>query len=764
MKKIVLYVFALLVAIGAQAKTWYLEDLKNGKTYTFQNGDEVTGTLNVNATLLIANGATITLRDANISFYNGRWKASESHAGLATEGDATILLEGNNNVEARGTYPPAIYVAKGWTLTINVPSGKPGGKLYAYSKRGAGIGAGYKYYKNILSSHISCGNIVIRGGEVYAESEVAAGIGGGYETSCGTITISGGKVTATGHYGAGIGSGYHIRSNGSDYWSECGKITITGGKIHAKSTYTGAGAGIGCGENGKCAGIEITSGVDSLYVAGGIGKGINNTTYSTLSNGLRLFGSYYAEGITTDPYIYPVPSTPQPEPEPVCEAPTNVRASEITYSSAKITWNANASSTFNVRYKIASGDIEQQVSSNGTTTILDNLQANTTYSVWIYQNCANGGMSEASSPITFKTAQKPTPAATDEVYTVFEDGVLTYYYDSKKSSRSGVKEVYDPASTNNRFTDYCDQVEVAVIDPSMYSANLTSYASMFYGGSGPRGARYPLKNMTHIYGLENLNWYEVNSIANMFTGCKSLTALDLSAFNTFSVTNMKGVFSGCSGLTELNIAMWDFSGVTDIMYMFENCSALETIYCNQNLGAQTSASEVFYGCSSALVGGEGTTWISDRVSNAYARPDGGSSNPGYFTPYTCKEPLNIQASDLTASSAVITWDVADEYQYGWLILYRKASGGMNKFVYTNFGSIHLTDLEPKTTYNVYISGECGSNMQSFDASFSFTTPSAQGIDEILDEKNADQQKFIIDGRLVIKVGDKLYDAQGKELK
>ena len=89
---------------------------------------------------------------------------------------------------------------------------------------------------------------------------------------------------------------------------------------------------------------------------------------------------------------------------------------------------------------------------------------------------------------------------------------------------------------------------------------------------------------------------------------------------------------------------------------------------------------------------------------------------------------------------------------------------MNKFVYTNFGSIQLTDLEPKTTYNVYISGECGSSMQSFDASFSFTTPSAQGIDEILDEKNADQQKFIIDGHLVIKVGDKLYDAQGKELK
>ena len=68
MRKLFLFAFALLMAVGAQATEWHLENLKNGKTYTFQDGDVVTGDLSVNATLRIAHGATITLRDAHIRF------------------------------------------------------------------------------------------------------------------------------------------------------------------------------------------------------------------------------------------------------------------------------------------------------------------------------------------------------------------------------------------------------------------------------------------------------------------------------------------------------------------------------------------------------------------------------------------------------------------------------------------------------------------------------------------------------------------------
>ena len=65
-----------------------------------------------------------------------------------------------------------------------------------------------------------------------------------------------------------------------------------------------------------------------------------------------------------------------------------------------------------------------------------------------------------------------------QVYTEFDEatGTLTYYYDDKKASRTGVTEVYDPVNNPDavRFTGYYKKVLKAVIDPSMKDAPLTS--------------------------------------------------------------------------------------------------------------------------------------------------------------------------------------------------------------------------------------------------------------------------------------------------
>ena len=760
MRKLIIIMFALACVCSVNAKEWVLDRLVEGKTYTFQHGDVVTGTLKVNATLKIAKGAEITLRNAKIVFTKHPKYNMDSHSGLHTNGDATILLEGENVVRPYGTAAAAIFVEKGYTLTIDEPSGKTG-SLDAFSGRGAAIGAGYKYNKNILASHHSCGNIVIRNGSIAADSNYGAGIGGSLETSCGTITITGGDVFARGAGGAGIGSGCHNVTNGSDYWSECGKITISGGKIKARGS---SGAGIGCGLRGKCGTIEITNGIESLHVTGGIGKSCNNGYLPGTECGpVVLLNTFYADGVTQSPYIYPTPSTPEPEPVVECSAPEHVTLSEVTYQSALVSWNAsNESKTpFIVRYfKAGNTSSYMEVETVDNEVTLTDLQANTSYTLYVIHKCSSNSILQSISR-TFKTATAPAATASDEVYTVFNDGVLTYYYDSKKSTRSGIVETYDPTSSATRFTTYNDQVETAVIDPSMYNANLTSYGNMFYGGSSGRYS-YPLSNLTHIYGLENLNWYEVSNIANMFLGCKSLTSLDLSSFDTFSVTNMSGVFQGCSSLTELNIAMWTFMGVERMTFMFNGCSSLHTIYCNYDLGAQTTAAEAFYGCS-ALVGAEGTTYASGSVSNTYARPDGGSSKPGYFTPYTCPQPTDVTLS-ITGNDATIKWEGDDAYQFGWIVMYKKASDtGMARSVYVTEPSVLLTDLDPKTLYRFDIIGECGNNMESYSYNGSFTTY-GQGLEEIQGMKEADHKKFIIDGQLVIKVGDILYDAQGKILK
>lgn len=217
--------------------------------YEVKDGEILTGTLGSHVKISIADGATVTLKDVNITNldYNCDW------AGITCLGDATLVLEGTNEVCAgiddTGEFSnyPAIYIAPGQTLTIQ-GAGTLSAYSYAYEPYGAGIGGGYD---------IPCGHIVINSGNIKAQGgEYAAGIGGGYGASCGNITINGGTITATGGArAAGIGGGYE---NG-----DCGTITI-------KSTVTSVTAmkgndnaqSIGKGEDGKTISVTLEDGAN----------------------------------------------------------------------------------------------------------------------------------------------------------------------------------------------------------------------------------------------------------------------------------------------------------------------------------------------------------------------------------------------------------------------------------------------------------------------------------------------------------------------
>ena len=218
--------------------------------YTAQNGETLTGKLDANVKISIADGATVTLKDANITNLgkNCDW------AGINCPNDATIILKGTNTICAGidsrnyNNYP-GIWIASGKTLTIGGD-----GSLTAYSNAtnpgGAGIGGGFK---------VNCGNIVINGGTITATGgDSAAGIGGGPDTSCGDITINGGTITATGSNGAaGIGSG---RNTGIQSKTSCGNITIanTVTKVTAtKGKYDTGVYSIGAGEYGVCGTVTI---------------------------------------------------------------------------------------------------------------------------------------------------------------------------------------------------------------------------------------------------------------------------------------------------------------------------------------------------------------------------------------------------------------------------------------------------------------------------------------------------------------------------
>ena len=236
-----------------------------------------------------------------------------------------------------------------------------------------------------------------------------------------------------------------------------------------------------------------------------------------------------------------------------------------------------------------------------------------------------------------------------DVYTEFDEttGTLTYYYDANRETRTGITELYTPEDHDAlRFTGYYKKVTKAVIDPSIKNAPLTSTYSI-----------YALENMTEIEGLENLNTSAVTDMESMFFGCYALTQLDLSSFNTSAVTNMNGMFSMCQALTQLDlssfntsnvkdfncmfafcnklkmidVSSFDISKATDMRQMFSYCGELTTICCDKDWSSTSANSEYMFSTSRKLVGGKGTAYDSNFLDATYARPDGGTASPGYFT-------------------------------------------------------------------------------------------------------------------------------------
>ena len=124
----------------------------------------------------------------------------------------------------------------------------------------------------------------------------------------------------------------------------------------------------------------------------------------------------------------------------------------------------------------------------------------------------------------------------------------------------------------------------------------------------------------------------VTIMRSLFHGCSSLTSLDISRWKIAKVENLFGTFQNCEGITSLDLTGWNTSRVTNMSYMFYNCGGLASIYVGSGLNKDNVyySSRMFTLCKN-LSGGEGTAYDDAYTDKAYARIDGGTANPGYFT-------------------------------------------------------------------------------------------------------------------------------------
>ena len=131
--------------------------------------------------------------------------------------------------------------------------------------------------------------------------------------------------------------------------------------------------------------------------------------------------------------------------------------------------------------------------------------------------------------------------------------------------------------------------------------------------------------------MSGFNTSNVVSMAYMFFQSDATSIKGLEDFDTRNVTNMSRMFDG-NQATVLDLSSFDTSNVTDMDDLFSKASNLKTIYASDKF-VTTNAGDVDYmfnNCSN-LVGGAGTLFDSTKIDKTYARIDGGTSNPGYFT-------------------------------------------------------------------------------------------------------------------------------------
>lgn len=196
---------------------------------------------------------------------------------------------------------------------------------------------------------------------------------------------------------------------------------------------------------------------------------------------------------------------------------------------------------------------------------------------------------------------------------------------------------------------FCDCNNLGSLDVSHFdTSNVTDINGMFsncwsltkldvsgFNTSNVTNMRCMFSDCSNLTSLDvsHFDTRKVTEMDFMFAGLNNVTRLDVTHFETSNVTNMEWLFRNCESLKVLDLSNFDTGKVTNISYLFADCTSLETIYVSDKWSTEniTSGEGVFSRCD-RLFGGKGTSvYVNEQTDYTYARIDGGSDAPGFFT-------------------------------------------------------------------------------------------------------------------------------------
>ena len=332
--------------------------------------------------------------------------------------------------------------------------------------------------------------------------------------------------------------------------------------------------------------------------------------------------SYYVDDVT----VKEIPS---------CLEPTGLAVSNITSSSAQVSWTGDAES-YQLSYAVTGEDDYTTTTVSGNTYTIPSLDANTNYTVEIKSICGSD-LSDAATT-TFRTKCAAISVAETPYTTSFEDD----------ATGSGTV----PACWTRPGTSSYPYV----------------YAYNYYAKTG--------SNSLYFYGYSSTDPIVLPAFV------EDVKDLQLSFF-------ARGGSYSDGGTMEVGVMTNPADAET-----FTSLTTVTTAY--------SSYPEEAYVVRFKSYAGEGQ-YIALRptTSSSYYVDDVTVE----LAP-TCFEPENVVASNITTSSATITWEDESE-STAWTLEYKKASEteytaieGLTEKTY------NLPSLDVNTIYNVRVTGNC----------------------------------------------------------
>lgn len=196
--------------------------------------------------------------------------------------------------------------------------------------------------------------------------------------------------------------------------------------------------------------------------------------------------------------------------------------------------------------------------------------------------------------------EEPEPVELWPRALLLDDGTLEFTCLTSEASPTGgaVLDVFEAAGGYETFTEVpwharIKDVRAVRFDASFGDSWTTSLSYWFYTAT----------NLVSVAGLEHLSG--ITQMDYTFCSCSSLASLDLRGMGLGERLNLKMTFGACTALERIVVdAGWTLPALSDKYATFHNCTR--------------------------LVGGNGTTYSSSRISGDYMRIDT-EGNAGYLT-------------------------------------------------------------------------------------------------------------------------------------